>query len=322
MATGLPPIALPALGDAVRAQQLRRCFGPTVAVSDVSFSIHEGEIFAVVGPDGAGKTTLVRLLCGVISLDSGDCRTAGFSVREHADEVKERIGYMPQRFSLYADLTMMENLSFYAALYSVSRPVFERRADALLTEFEIDQFRDRLAGTLSGGMKQKLALACTLVHEPDILFLDEPTAGVDPVSRRRFWRLLYGLNARGKTIYVNTPYMDEAEHAGRVALMYGGSFIACDTPRNLKAGIHGDVIEIVGGDIGAARRALRDLDCLRSLELFGSRLHALVPDGAQALPVILTRLASRGVAGATARPVAPSLEDTFVAFVGAHEAAS
>jgi ABC-2 type transport system ATP-binding protein len=319
MATAFPPTLPATLSDAVRATHLCRSFELTRAVNDVSFSIHQGEIFAVVGPDGAGKTTLVRLLCGVIAPTSGDCLTANVSVVAEPDEVKSRIGYMPQRFSLYVDLTTMENLRFYSELYGVPRKLFEERATRLLSEFEIDEFRDRLAGMLSGGMKQKLALACTLIHEPDLLLLDEPTAGVDPVSRRRFWRLLYGLNARGKTIYVNTPYMDEADHAGRVALMYGGSFIACDTPRHLKDNIQGEVVEITAADTGAARHALRDLQLILSLELFGSRLHALVPSAANAIPTITTCLAEHHVGRSTVRRVFPSLEDAFVAVVGSRE---
>jgi ABC-2 type transport system ATP-binding protein len=300
----------------VAAAGLGRRFGETRAVDALSFSVHRGEIFAVVGPDGAGKTTLMRLLCGVITPTAGDAVVAGFSVSEDPEGVKARIGYMPQRFSLFPDLTLMENLSFYADVFEVPRETFAIRARRLLSDFELAAFERRLARALSGGMKQKLALACTLVHDPDLLLLDEPTAGVDPISRRRFWRLLYQLNARGKTIFVNTPYMDEAEHAGRVALMYRGGFVACDAPARVKASMRGEVLEIAVADTSSARQQLRDLTCIRSLELFGSRLHALVPSAAEALPLVRERLAAGGIVTAEVRRVAPSLEDAFVAVIG------
>jgi len=305
----------------VKARGLGRRFGPIEAVAQLTFSIARGEIFAVVGPDGAGKTTLARLLCGVIQPTSGDAEVSGFSVATDPEGVRANIGYMPQRFSLYLDLTLMENLRFYSDIYEIPEAIFESRSAALLADFELAPFKDRLAGALSGGMKQKLALACTLIHDPDLLLLDEPTAGVDPVSRRRFWRLLYGLNARGKTIYVNTPYMDEAEHAGRVALMFRGAFVACDTPSGLKASMNGEVLEIVAADSGAARRSLRELSSVQSLELFGARLHALVPSAADALPSVRSRLEQAGLRYASVRRVDPSLEDAFVALIGTRERA-
>ena len=309
-------------GAIVRATRLSRRFGKVTAVAPLDLSVEQGEIFAVVGPDGAGKTTLVRMLCGVIEPSTGDALIAGFSVRADPESVKSRIGYMPQRFSLFPDLTVLENLRFYSDIYEVDAATFSARSAELLSSFELSPFGERLARTLSGGMKQKLALACTLLHDPDLLLLDEPTAGVDPISRRRFWRLLYQLNARGKTIYVNTPYMDEAEHAGRVALMYRGAFIACDTPAALKTAMGSDVLEISAADCGAARRSLHDLGCVRSLELFGARLHALVPSAPLAMPEVQARLVRDGIAGSRVQQVEPSLEDTFVALIAAQERAA
>jgi ABC-2 type transport system ATP-binding protein len=306
----------------VRADSLVRRFGAIAAVDHLTFSIAHGEIFAVVGPDGAGKTTLARLLCGVIGPTSGDAFVTGCSVANEPEKVKSHIGYMPQRFSLYPDLTLIENLDFYADLYEVPRTRYAARSAQLLADFEIDQFKSRLAGALSGGMKQKLALACTLIHDPDLLLLDEPTAGVDPISRRRFWRLLYQLNDRGKTIVVNTPYMDEAEHAGRVALMFRGAFVACATPARLKEEMGAEVLEITVGDTSASRRALSELPCVQSIELFGARLHALVKSAESARPLVVARLAERGFSDAVVRRVEPSLEDAFVALIGVRERAA
>jgi ABC-2 type transport system ATP-binding protein len=309
-------------GAIVQATRLERTFGKTTAVAPLDLTVGRGEIFAVVGPDGAGKTTLVRMLCGVIVPSAGDALVCGFSVRTDPESVKARIGYMPQRFSLFPDLTVRENLRFYADVYEVDATSFTGRAAELLADFELLPFEGRLARTLSGGMKQKLALACTLVHDPELLLLDEPTAGVDPISRRRFWRLLYQINARGKTIYVNTPYMDEAEHAGRVALMFRGAFIACDTPSALKAAMGGEVLEISAQDSAAARRSLRDLACIKSLELFGARLHALVASAQTSQPELEARLARDGITTARLQRVEPSLEDAFVALIAAQDRAA
>jgi ABC-2 type transport system ATP-binding protein len=309
-------------GAIVQATGLGRTFGKVTAVAPLDFTVAPGEIFAVVGPDGAGKTTLVRMLCGVLTPTSGDAQVAGFSVRTDPESIKARIGYMPQRFSLFPDLTVLENLRFYAEVYQVDAATFATRSAELLADFELLGLESRLARSLSGGMKQKLALACTLLHDPDVLFLDEPTAGVDPISRRRFWRLLYQLNSRSKTIYVNTPYMDEAEHAGRVALMFRGGLIACDSPAGLKSAMGGEVLEISVADSGAARRSLRDLACITSLELFGARLHALVGSAQRSQPEVEERLARDGIAGARVRPVDPSLEDAFVALIAARERAA
>ena len=298
--------------DAVSCRDVVRRFGKTLAVDDLSLRLARGEILAIVGPDGAGKTTLLRVLCGVLSPDAGDVELLGIDMLRDPEAGKARLGYMPQRFSLYADLTGAENLQFYADLYDVPPAQFAARSRSMLEDFHLDDFMDIPSRALSGGMKQKLALACTLVHEPDVLVLDEPTAGVDPVSRRQFWRLLYGLNARGMSIVVSTPYLDEAQHATHVALMHRGSLIALDTPTRLKAVVAERVVEIANASPIAVRRALRSLPIVQSLEQFGGTLHALVPNAAEAFPILEQALASAGVTGATMRVVEPLLEDAFI----------
>jgi len=238
--------ASPAADDTViRCLGLTRRFGALAAVDHLDLSVARGEIFALVGPDGAGKTTLIRMLCGALTPTEGTAVVVGADVARDPEAVKARIGYMPQRFSLYGDLSVMENLQLYGDIYGVGRTAFREQAARLLTDFRLDAFTGRPAQQLSGGMKQKLALACTLIHAPDALFLDEPTTGVDPVSRRQFWRYLYSLNRDGITIFVSTPYMDEAERASRVGLMNRGRLIACNDPGALKASMQGEILEII-----------------------------------------------------------------------------
>ncbi|HTX02219.1 MAG TPA: ABC transporter ATP-binding protein [Candidatus Acidoferrales bacterium] len=298
---------------AISIDHVTRRFGPTIAVDDLSIEIAQREIFAVVGPDGAGKTTLMRLICGALEIDSGSLSVDGVSVIEQTSRVQSAIGYMPQRFSLYPDLSVLENLRFYGDIFGVSRREFVPRATALLEEFAIAQFTTRLAEDLSGGMKQKLALACTLIHSPSTILLDEPTAGVDPLSRREFWRILYGINHRGTTIFVSTPYMDEAERANRVAFLSLGKIVACGTPDQLKQNLRGDVVEIACAQRGRARSALRGDPLVRSVEIFGETLHALVPSSSQSIPEMAKRLEDAGISDAKLRDIPPSLEDAFVA---------
>jgi ABC-2 type transport system ATP-binding protein len=290
-----------------------RRFGALVAVDNLSLSIRRGEIFALVGPDGAGKTTLIRLICGALALDAGALSVDGVDVVRRSEQVQAEIGYMPQRFSLYPDLSVIENLHFYGNIFGVPAPTFRERSTALLEEFALAAFRTRLAGALSGGMKQKLALACTLIHSPSTLLLDEPTAGVDPVSRREFWRILYGINRGGTTILVSTPYMDEAERANRVGFIARGALLECGTPGELKERVRGEVVEITCGARAAARRALRGDPVVRSVEIFGETLHALVASADEAIPDLRQRLEAANVAGSTLRRIPPSLEDAFVA---------
>jgi len=237
----------------------------------------------------------------------------GQDVVRQTSRVQSTIGYMPQRFSLYPDLSVMENLRFYGDIFGVTRADLGPRAQSLLNEFALAPFGERLAEELSGGMKQKLALACTLIHSPATILLDEPTAGVDPVSRREFWRILYRINRGGTTIFISTPYMDEAERANRVAFIIRGSIVSCGTPQDLKDHLEGDVIEIVCLKRAEVRRALRDEPLVRSIEIFGEALHALVASAATAMPQIQRRLDDARIGEVHLREIPPSLEDAFVA---------
>ncbi|MGQ0548419.1 MAG: ABC transporter ATP-binding protein [Armatimonadota bacterium] len=302
-------------GTAIRCKGLTKRFEGLVAVDGLDLEVREGEIFALVGPDGAGKTTLIRMLCGALAPDSGEAMVAGRDIVADPEAVKPRIGYMPQRFSLYGDLSAMENLRLYADLYHVPPGEFPRRAERLLADFRLSPFGGRLAQVLSGGMKQKLALACTLMHDPELLILDEPSTGVDPVSRRQFWRILYGLNRQGIAIFVSTPYMDEAERASRVGLMNRGRIIAMGDPASLKSQMEGEIVEVVAEPREAAKSVLRGHPMVRSLEVFGDRLHVLVPS-ADVGPTLQTLLAQGGVRVSSVRRVPPSLEDVFVSKTG------
>jgi ABC-2 type transport system ATP-binding protein len=300
---------------AIRCAGLTRRFGTLAAVNKLDLEVRHGEVFALVGPDGAGKTTLIRLLCGVLTPDAGEAVVAGFDVVADPERVKTRIGYMPQRFSLYGDLTVMENLQLYAGLHEVPPKEFPHKAEQLLADFRLSPFQSRLAQHLSGGMKQKLALVCTLIHEPEVLLLDEPTTGVDPVSRQQFWRILYDLNRRGITIFVSTPYMDEAERAAHVGLMNQGRIIATGSPASLRALMEGEILEVVAEPQAAAKNVLRGHPSVRSLEVFGDRLHVLVPV-AEAQGGLESALAAAGVTLKSIRQIPPSLEDVFVARLG------
>jgi drug efflux transport system ATP-binding protein len=306
-------------GAAIVCTGLTRRFGHSVAVDRLDLEVSRDEIFALVGPDGAGKTTLIRMLCGALTPDAGDAIVMGHNVIRDPEQVKARIGYMPQRFSLYGTLSVMENLRLYADLYRVPPREFPERAGRLLADFRLSPFGARLVQFLSGGMKQKLALACTLIHDPEALILDEPTTGVDPVSRRQFWRILYDLNRGGITVFVSTPYMDEAERASRVGLMDRGRIIALGDPASLKAEMRGEILEVVASPQAAAKAVLRAHEAVRSLEVFGDRLHVLVPS-ADVRPDLERALAESGVRVAGFRRIPPSLEDVFVSRLGERSA--
>jgi ABC-2 type transport system ATP-binding protein len=295
---------------AIRAAGLRKCFGSITAVDDLNLDVTPGEIFGLVGPDGAGKTTTMRMLCGILHPDAGSAEVAGFDVRRDPEAVKRRIGYMPQRFSLYGDLTVAENLFFFANIYQVPREERLRKEAEVLAFSRLAPFRTRQAQYLSGGMKQKLALACTLIHTPSVLFLDEPTTGVDPVSRRDFWRILYDLVKAGVTIFVSTPYMDEAERCNRIALVNRGRVAICDTPEGLKARMRGEMWEVVADSARQAKMALASVPAVRGTQVFGDRLHVMIEgDGEAAIHMALQRA---GVTAAGVRRIAPGLEDVFI----------
>jgi len=306
---------LAAVTEAIRAEGLTKRFGPLAAVEGFSLQVAIGEAFALVGPDGAGKTTVMRMLCGVMDPDEGRATVLGFDTATQAEPLKERIGYMPQRFGLYGDLSVAENIAFYADLYRVSRAERERRVPELLAFSGLTPFEGRLAANLSGGMKQKLALACALIHTPQLLFLDEPTLGVDPVSRREFWEILYRLVAEGLTVFVSTAYMDEAERAHRVGLLHRGRLLLADTPRAVKAGFEGELMEVRAKDQYAARRALAGHPLVRQTLAMGDRLMVTVESREAARGPIEEALKEAGLAEVRVAPAEPTLEDVFIQIV-------
>jgi ABC-2 type transport system ATP-binding protein len=299
----------------VELRDLTRRFGAITAVDGVSLAISRGELFGLVGPDGGGKTTTLRVLAGILPPTSGDALVAGRSVRTEPEAVKARIAYMAQRFGLYRDLTVLENLHFYADLFDVPAPARTSRIERLLAFSALAPFQRRLAGQLSGGMKQKLGLACALIHQPDVLLLDEPTNGVDPVSRRDFWRILYEMLTEGVTILVTTAYLDEAERCNRVGLMHQGRLLAVDAPDRLRAGRPGDLVEIVVDDPWRARHRLAGVPQASHLTLVGQRLHVAMADAARDLPAVLAALEAEGLHPRESRLVTPSLEDVFIAMM-------
>lgn len=306
--TDIAPLAIATAG-------LGRRFETTVAVAGLDLQVARGEIYALLGPDGAGKTTTLRMLCGALAPTEGRVVVEGFDLARDLGSVQARIGYMPQRFSLYGDLSVQENLDFYADLFEVSSSARRERTAELLAFSRLTEFRDRLAEQLSGGMKQKLALACTLIHAPTVLLLDEPTTGVDPVSRREFWRILYDLHRGGATILVSTPYMDEADRCTTVGMMYEGRLISVADPGVMRRQMRGEVVEVLAEPKAAARRALRGARGVLSEMVFGDRLHIVVPEAASAIPAFTALLAGRGVTVREIRPIAPSLEDVFISMI-------
>jgi ABC-2 type transport system ATP-binding protein len=298
---------------AIYAAGLSRRFGPVEAVREASFAVARGEIFGLVGPDGAGKTTIMRMLAGVLPPDSGAIRLAGVDVVAEPERAKARLSYMPQRFGLYEDLTVGENIFFYGELFGVPRRERQRRGGELLAAAGLAEFHSRLAGRLSGGMKQKLGLVCALIHTPEVLLLDEPTTGVDPVSRRDFWAILYNLRESGVTIVLSTAYMDEAERCSRLALVHEGRIQRCDTPAGLKAAMPGSLLSVIAANPRAAHIALAGLPGVLGRLLMGDRVHVRVDDADRRIPQLRRRLAERGVAAAEIARIAPGIEDVFVA---------
>jgi len=300
---------------AIEVAGLTRRFGALVAVDGLSFEVRAGEIFGLVGPDGAGKTTTMRMLAGVLPPDAGAIHVAGSDVVRDPEGAKNSLSYMPQRFGLYEDLTVEENIRFYADLFGVRRKRRDERSEQLLRAAGMSEFRDRLAGKLSGGMKQKLGLVCALIHTPKVILLDEPTTGVDPVSRRDFWRILYSLLAEGVAILTATAYLDEAERCHRVALMHQGQLMFCDTPANLKKRLPGGSVGVFSPDARAVRTALEGAEGIIGLLLAGDKVHVGVDEPARRIPELRARLEAAGVPVDEIRTVEPSLEDLFVAAV-------
>jgi ABC-2 type transport system ATP-binding protein len=308
-------------GAIIRAINLSRSFGDLKAVDHLNLEIPKGEIFGIVGPDGAGKTTTLRLLCGLLDPTEGEAWVVGLNVAKDLDAVKDHIGYMAQRFGLYGDLTVDENMSFYADLFGISKQDRANLMPQLLRMTRMEPYGKRLAKNLSGGMKQKLALMCTLLHHPQVLFLDEPTNGVDPVSRRDFWAILYQLVRDGLTVLVTTAYLDEAERCNRVGLMNQGRLIRCETPRALKHTLDEICYEVETADQRAAREFLQSQPGVLSVEPAGAKLHLfMLPDKASP-DALKDALTARGLAVIDFRRIVPSLEDVFIGLVRKEEAA-
>lgn len=306
---------------AVSAHGLTRNFGPVVAVRGVDLEVKHGEIFGLVGPDGAGKSTIMRMLAGVMRPDAGAITLEGIDVVADPEAARPYLSYMPQRFGLYDDLTVDENIFFYATLFAVPRKVRRKRGQELLEAAGLSPFRRRLAGQLSGGMKQKLGLVCALIHTPKVLLLDEPTTGVDPVSRRDFWGILYGLREHGVTIVLSTAYMDEAERCSRLALVSGGEIRQCDTPARLKQMMPGALLAVGTANARGAYTALEGVAGIEGLLLMGDRVHVRVDDADRRLPELRDILAKRGIADAEVTRIEPGIEDVFVALLGPDHAA-
>jgi ABC-2 type transport system ATP-binding protein len=301
----------------VVVRNLTRRFGDFVAVDQVTFDVHAGEIFGFLGPNGAGKTTTIKMLTGLLEPSSGEGRVAGLDIRRERRAVKRSIGYMSQKFSLYTDLTVRENIDLFAGLYGVGGHRLEARRRWILETADLRGAGDRVTGALPLGWKQRLALGCAMVHEPPILFLDEPTSGVDPVARRRFWDLIDDLAAKGTTVFVTTHYMEEAEYCHRLALMNRGEVIALDTPRALRKRVVEPILEVRTDDAPRAVDALVNEPGVLDAAMFGRLLHVTVEDETTGHDIVRSALSASGRSVEGIRPVEPSLEDVFVSLVRA-----
>jgi drug efflux transport system ATP-binding protein len=306
--------------NAVEIRDLVKRFGNFVAVDRVNLSVQRGEIFGFLGPNGAGKSTTIRVLCGLLEPSSGSATVGGLDVATQSESIKRQIGYMSQKFSLYDDLTVEENIEFFSGIYGVAR---DRRADRkayVLKMAGLEQRQSTLTRLLSGGWKQRLALGCAILHEPPILFLDEPTSGVDPIARRTFWDLIYQLSAGGHSIFVSTHYMDEAEYCNRLALMYRGRVIALGTPVELKQSFGLEhLVRLEVSDILAGMKLLEKMPGVTDVAVFGGGLHVTVEDATRAIRQIRATLDQAGITVAALEPIAPSLEDVFVAMIEREE---
>jgi len=302
--------------DAIRTEKLTKVFDGLTAVDDFTLSVAEGEIFGLVGPDGAGKTTTMRLLTAIMDPTGGEAWVSGHHTVGEAERIKEKIGYMSQRFGLYPDLTVMENIEFYADIYDVPHNGREAKIDRLLSFSNLTPFKKRHAGNLSGGMKQKLGLACALIHTPKVLFLDEPTNGVDPVSRRDFWRILYQLLREKVTIFVSTAYLDEAERCSRVGLIHKGKLLAVGTPDEVKRLMRGTILEVRASIPRRATTILRKTLGADAVSLFGDKIHVVTFAPEKAVRDAKLILAKEGLEFSNAQPIEPTLEDVFVSVLG------
>jgi ABC-2 type transport system ATP-binding protein len=310
------------MNAAVTVRDLEKRFGDFVAVNKVSFEVGKGEIFGFLGPNGAGKSTTIRMLCGILAPSGGAGTVAGFDVRTQAEQIKSNIGYMSQKFSLYEDLTVEENIDFYSGIYRIPPEKKKERKEWVIEMAGLKEHRQSRTGILSGGWKQRLALGCAIVHEPPIIFLDEPTSGVDPISRRQFWDLIYELAGQGVTIFVTTHYMDEAEYCERIGLIYRGELIALGSPEKLKTELmHEDVIEVLCRCPQDAMGDVEKLPGVKEVALFGRGFHVVVADADTVIEPIRQALSARNYQVEQVEQIVPSLEDVFVSLIEARDRA-
>jgi ABC-2 type transport system ATP-binding protein len=306
--------------NAVEIHDLVKRFDNFVAVDHVNLTVARGEIFGFLGPNGAGKSTTIRMLCGLLQPTSGTAMVGGLDIATQSEQVKQNIGYMSQKFSLYDDLMVEENIDFFAGIYGVPKEKRAERKEYVLRMAGIEERRNSLTRLLSGGWKQRLALGCAILHEPPILFLDEPTSGVDPIARRTFWELIYQLSGAGHTIFVSTHYMDEAEYCHRLALMYRGKVIALGTPADLKQSLASHyLLRLEVSDIVGSMKILEKLPGLHDVAVFGGGLHVTAEEGQRAMPQIRSALEQAGITVSVLEPIEPSMEDVFVAMIEAEE---
>lgn len=309
-------------GNAVVVRDLEKRFGGFVAVNRIRFDVKAGEIFGFLGPNGAGKSTTIRMLCGILAPTAGSGTVAGLDIRTQAEAIKTRIGYMSQRFSLYEDLTVEENINFYSGIYRVPAEKRRERKEWVIDMAGLKEHRRSRTAVLSGGWKQRLALGCAILHEPPIIFLDEPTSGVDPISRRQFWDLIYELSARGVTVFVTTHYMDEAEYCHRLGLIYRGELIATGTPRELKTQyMQEGVLDILCDRPQEAMEEIRQIPDVKEVALFGKGLHVVTREGEHCRNEIHRRLKKTGYRVDRVEKITPSLEDVFVSLIEARDRA-
>lgn len=299
----------------IQIQGLTRLFDEFRAIDKLDLSIKPEELFGLIGPDGAGKTTTLRLLAGLLQISEGAGRVAGFDLQKEAESIKPHIGYMAQEFSLYAELSVAENLQFFSEIYGVDPTHVVDRSERLLAFAGLTEFKQRRAEHLSGGMKKKLALACTLIHQPKILLLDEPTTGVDPVSRREFWEILAELNLAGTTIVVSTPYMDEADRCERVGLIYKGRLVICDTPAAIRAELPGEVLELCPEDWRTARGFVASLPGVIQVQTYGESLHVIVDSAEKRLPELQLAMEGKGVKYRSIQPAPARMEEAFISLI-------
>jgi ABC-2 type transport system ATP-binding protein len=306
----------------IETKSLTRTFKDTIAVDGLNLGVQHGEIFGLLGPDGAGKTTTIRLLAAILDPTDGQARVFGYDTMGQPEPIKRRIGYMAQRFNLYGDLSVWENLNFFADVFEVTGDVRQERIERLLGFSRLTEFRDRRAAHLSGGMQKKLALACTLIHTPEVIYLDEPTTGVDPVSRREFWDILAELHLQGITLVVSTPYMDEAERCSRVGLMYRGQMVVCDTPERIRGMIGGELIALCPSNLRRAREILAELPGVLEMQTFGNQLRIFVRDAGIAIERVQVALAEQDVEALEVRRTQPRMEEAYISMVRRQEARS